>query len=207
MAYCDWDSSNEQMIRYHDEEWGVPVHDDKKQFEFLMLEVMQAGLNWSLMLKKRDIFRQCFDNFDFEKISKYTEADIQKIMETSGMIKSRRKIEAVINNAKCFIKVREEFGTFCNYIWAFSGNKTIIYNKHSDGYIPASNGLSDEISKDLKKRGFKFVGSITVYSHLQAAGIICDHDKNCPCFQKICGASPTIQKKRYLEKEIRYYGD
>jgi len=123
------------------------------------------------------------------------------------MIKARRKIEAVINNAKCFLKIREDYGSFCNYLWAFSDNKTILYDKHNDGYIPASNGLSDKISKDLKKRGFKFIGTVTVYSHLQAAGIINDHDKKCPRYEFINSHYPTIKKRRYLEKNVCYFGD
>ena len=116
---------------------------------------MQCGLSWDIVIKKREIFRNCFDNFEFEKIAKYNENDVQRILNTEGMIKSKPKIKAVINNSKCFIKIREEYGSFCNYLWAYTENKTILYNKHEEGYIPVSNGLSDKISKDLKKRGFK----------------------------------------------------
>ena len=171
MSYCNWDKTSKLNRKYHDEEWGIPVKDDRTQFEYLMLEVMQCGLNWDLMINKREIFRKCFDNFEYDLIAHYGEGDIERIMNTPGMIKSRRKIEAIINNANCFQQIREEFGSFCNYLWGYSDNKTIIYDKHSDGYIPVSNGLSDKISKDLKKRGFKFLGTITVYSHLQASGI------------------------------------
>ncbi len=207
MAYCNWRESCEENIKYHDEEWGVPLNDDQKQFEFLMLEIMQCGLNWNLIIRKREIFRKCFDNFDFDKIVNYTENDINRVMNTPKMIKSRRKIEAVINNARCFQKIRKEFGSFCNYIWKFSEGKTIIYEKHGEGWIPVSNGLSDKISRDLKKRGFKFLGTITVYSHLQACGIINDHSSNCVCYEKINANHPTINKKRYLEKQVKYYGD
>lgn len=202
MAYCDWDKGNRLLIDYHDNEWGVPVFDDFRQFEYLMMEAMQCGLSWTLMMKKREIFRDCFDNFDFEKIASYTNADIERILNTDGMIRSLPKIKAVINNAKCFVNIRCEFGSFTKYIWDFAGGKTIIYNKHSEGYIPVSNGLSDDIAKDLKKRGFKYLGSITVYSHLQACGIINDHDKNCPCFKKINDHFPTVQKKRYKENKV-----
>ena len=199
MAHCIW-CKNEADQRYHDEEWGVPLHDDRGQFEFLMLEVMQCGLSWGLMLKKREIFRRCFDGFDFDKISSYGEADIRRILDTEGMIRSRRKIEAVINNARCFRSIRDEYGSFSEYLWAYSDGKTILYDGHGDGEIPAGNGLSDEISRDLKKRGFKYLGSVTVYAHLQACGIVNDHGNECPCYKKIVEQYPTVRKERYLER-------
>ncbi len=208
MAYCDyWENASEVNIKYHDEEWGVPVFDDRLQFEYLMLEVMQCGLNWNMVINKREIFRKCFDNFEYDLIAKYSEKDIERIVNTDGMIKSQRKIEAIISNAKCFQKIREEFGSFCKYIWAYSDNKTILYDKHEKGYIPVSNGLSDKIAKDLKKRGFKFLGSITIYSHLQACGIINDHDKNCPRYEYINSHHPTAKKHRYLEKNVTNFCD
>ncbi len=207
MAYCNWDTTSELNKRYHDTEWGVPLHDDRGQFEFLMMEVMQCGLSWDLMIRKREIFRACFDGFDYDKIAAYGEADIARIMETEGMIRSRRKIEAVIRNARCFQKIRDEFGTFSEYLWAYSGGKTILYNRHRDGYIPVSNGLSERISKDLKKRGFSFLGPVTVYSHLQACGIICDHGSDCPCYRRIVENYPTVTKRRYLEKQIGFFGE
>ena len=201
MGYCGWAETNERNKTYHDNEWGIPVHDDRKMFEHLMLECMQCGLSWDLMLKKREIFRSCFDGFDYDKIAQYTEIDIDRILNTEDMIRSRRKIEAVINNARAFQKVRDEFGSFCNYIWAFTDGKTFLYNGHDVGNkIPVSNGLSEKISKDLKKRGFKFVGAVTIYSHLQACGIINDHDKSCPCYEKINAAFPTVKKRR--DKEV-----
>ena len=206
MSYCDWDKTSEVNKKYHNEEWGVPVWNDRMQFEYLMLEVMQCGLSWTIVINKREIFRQCFDNFEYDKISKYNEKDIERIMQTEGMIKSERKIQAVINNAKCFQKIRDEFGSFCNYLWAYSDNKTILYDKHEIGYIPVSNGLSEKISKDLKKRGFKYMGAITIYSHLQACGIINDHDKNCPRYKYINDNFPTIKKRRFLEKDISFFG-
>lgn len=207
MAYCNWDATSEENIKYHDNEWGIPLFDDRGQFEFLSMEVMQCGLSWGLMIKKREIFRHCFDNFEFEKVATYDEADTKRIMNTEGMIRSERKIEAIINNARCFLKVREEFGSFSSFIWNFCGGKTILYNKHEEGYIPASNGLSDALSRELKRRGFKFVGSVTLYSHLQACGIINDHDRNCPCYAFINENYPTVKKRRYLEKNVGYYGD
>ena len=137
MSYCDWKHTSKINQQYHDNEWGIPVYDDCKQFEYLMMEVMQCGLSWDLMINRREIFRKCFDNFDSSKVANYTEIDIQKILATDGMIKSHRKIEAIINNAKCFEKIRYEFQSFCNYLWAFSNNKTILYNGHNTGAIPA----------------------------------------------------------------------
>lgn len=194
MGYCGWNSASEIDRHYHDTEWGIPVHDDRKQFEYLMMEVMQCGLSWELMLRKREIFRQCFDNFDFDKVAAYDERDVERIMNTEGMIRSPRKIRAIINNARCFQKIRNLYGSFSNYLWAYADGKTIIYSSHGGGRIPASNGLSARISKDLKSKGFKYLGAITVYSHLQACGIINDHDRDCPCYKKINGSFPTITK-------------
>ena len=207
MSYCNWTKASKICQKYHDTEWGIPVWDDKIQFEYLMLEVMQCGLNWNIVINKRETFRKCFDNFDYEKIAKYNENDIEQILASDNMIKARKKIEAIINNAKCFLKIREEFKSFCDYIWGYSNNSTILYDKHNKGYIPTSNGLSDKIAKDLKKRGFKFLGSITVYSHLQAAGVINDHDKNCPRYDFINSKYPTVKKRRYLEHNVCYFGD
>ena len=195
MSYCNWENTSPANIAYHDNEWGIPVHDDIKQFEFLMMEVMQCGLNWNMMINKRDIFRRCFDGFNFDKIALYNTKDIERIMNTEGMIKSIRKISAVIGNAKCFQKIRSEFGSFDNYIWKFTDGKTVLYDKHEKGFIPTSNGLSKKISKDLQKRGFKFLGAVTVYSHLQACGIINDHDQECPRYAYINAHHPTVQKK------------
>ena len=199
MSYCNWADINERNKVYHDTEWGIPVHDDRHMFEHLTLECLQCGLSWDLMLKKRDIFRKCFDDFDFEKIAAYDDADVDRIMNTEGMIRSPRKINAVINNARCWLKVREEFGTFCDYIWSFAGGSTILYKGHDCGKIPVSNGLSLRISKDLKKRGFKYVGPVTIYSHLQACGIINDHDENCPCGRYINSNFPTVKMDIDLE--------
>ncbi|MBD5466729.1 MAG: DNA-3-methyladenine glycosylase I [Lachnospiraceae bacterium] len=187
---CAWCRDGGLNETYHDNEWGIPLHDDRKQFEFLMLEVMQCGLSWTLMLKKRETFRKCFDDFDYEKIACYDETKIQNIMETPDMIKSIRKIHAVIGNAKAFIKIREEFGSFDRFLWDYSGGKTLIYKSHRTNWV-ASNELSDKIAKELKKRGFKFLGSVTVYSHLQACGIINDHEESCFLYQKIVEHYPV----------------
>lgn len=200
MSYCSWDWSTALDIRYHDEEWGVPVHDDRKMFEHLMLECMQCGLSWELMLQKREIFRACFDGFDYDKIAAYDEADERRILGTEGMIRSLPKIRAVINNARCYRRVREEFGSFCDYLWAYTDGKTIVYRGHGDGRVPVSNYLSEKISRDLKKRGFKYIGPITIYSHLQACGLINDHGSDCPCYKRIVENYPVAFKRRYKEK-------
>lgn len=196
MERCAWCMCNEKMMRYHDGEWGVPLHDDRKQFAFLMMEVMQCGLNWNMMIQKREIFEKCFDDFDYQKVAQYTETDIQRIMETDGMIQSRRKIEAIIHNAECFLKIRAEFGTFSAYLWRFSKGKIILYMGHQKGNLPARNGLSDTISKDLKKRGFKYLGSVTVYSHLQACGMINDHVEECFRYKEVLAGAETVRKRR-----------
>ena len=187
MTYCKWNKISELYKRYHDEEWGIPLHDDQMQFEFLMMEVMQCGLNWTMMMKKREIFRSCFDNFEYDKIAKYTEEDVDRILEVPGMIKSRRKIEAIISNAKCFMQIQQEFGSFDKYLWDYSEGKTFIYQRHLDGEWLTKNALSDKIAADLKKRGFKFLGSTLIYSYLQSVGIINDHAPECRMFEKIGG--------------------
>lgn len=185
MKRCAWCCGDEVVEKYHDEEWGNILHDDRKHFEYLLMEVMQCGLNWTMMLKKREIFRQCFAGFDYETISEFDETDIQKILQQEGMIRSRRKIEAIINNAERFRQIIQEFGSFDTYLWAFSNQKTFVYRKHQEGFYEAKNKLSDQISADLKKRGFKYLGSITVYSHLQACGMINDHECDCWKYAKL----------------------
>lgn len=192
MNRCPWCLINELETKYHDDEWGVPVYDDVKQFEYLMLDAMQCGLSWDTVLKKREIFRSCFDGFNYEKIATYTAKDIERIMNTAGVIRSQRKIEAVINNARIFQKIRNEFGSFSQYIWSWSGGKALLYRGHELGNLPASNELSDKISADLKKRGMKFLGSVTVYAHLQASGIINDHIKDCYCYKRLLEQYPTL---------------
>lgn len=203
MERCAWAGIKEIYSVYHDTEWGRPVHDDRLMFEHLTLECLQCGLSWELMMKKRETFRECFDNFDYDKIAEYDESDVERILNTENMIRSVRKIEAVINNAKCYRKIREEFGTFCDYLWKFSDNKTILYIGHNKDVstVPVSNGLSKRISKDLKKRGFKYVGEITIYSHLQACGIINDHEETCFCYKWINENYPTVRKRR--DDEVR----
>ncbi|ERL09473.1 DNA-3-methyladenine glycosylase I [Olsenella profusa] len=202
MGFCGWASADELDRAYHDAEWGVPVHNDRHMFEHLTMESLQCGLSWVLMLKKREVFRECFDAFDYGKVAAYGEEDVERILATEGMIRSRRKVEAVINNARCYQKVREEFGTFCEYLWGYTGGKTILYDRHGeeDARIPVSNGLSARISHDLRKRGFKYVGPITIYSHLQACGIVNDHDEACPRRAFVIENYPCVAKRR--DKEV-----
>ena len=192
MATCEWPTTPLYQA-YHDHEWGWPIHDDRLQFEHLCLESLQCGLSWLTILNKRDIIRGCFDHFDIDTVAGYGESDVERILQTEGMLKSRPKIEAIINNASAFKDIQDEFGSFCNYIWAFTDHKTIIYDNHPNGQVPAKNGLSTRISKDLKKRGFKFVGPVTIYSHLQASGLINDHGKDCPCFSEINKLADIVQ--------------
>jgi len=192
MATCEWPTTPLYQA-YHDYEWGRPIHDDRLQFEHLCLESLQCGLSWLTILNKRDIIRGCFDHFDIDTVASYGESDVERILQTEGMLKSRPKIEAIINNASAFKDIQDKFGSFCNYIWAFTDDKTIIYESHPDGHVPAKNGLSTRISKDLKKRGFKFVGPVTIYSHLQASGLINDHGNDCPCFSEINKLADIIQ--------------
>lgn len=192
---CGWCQDHSLMQKYHDEEWGVLLHDDRKQFEFLMLEVMQCGLNWSLMLKKRQTFKECFDDFDYKKVALYNEKKIESILNTPNMIKSERKIRAIIHNANVFLQIRKEFGSFDKYLWQYTDNKVMIYESNTNGQITSKNELSDEISKDLKKRGFKYLGSITVYAHLQSCGIINDHVRECFRYQELVDSDNITYNK------------
>lgn len=172
---CGWTHDHPLMNEYHDNEWGEPVHDDHKWFEFIILDAFQAGLNWFTILKKRENFRAAFDNFDYNKIACYPDEKLDALMNDERIIRNRLKIKGTVTNARAFLKIREEFGSFDNYIWAFTGGKTVVNHFGALGEIPARTELSDAISKDMKKRGFTFVGSTIVYAFLQAAGIVNDH--------------------------------
>lgn len=182
MVRCGWCGTDELYVRYHDEEWGVPVHDDIKHFEFLTLESAQAGLSWLTILRKRENYRLAYDGFDPEKVAAYGEEKIGALLSNPGIIRNRRKIEASVNNARKFLDIQKEFGSFDRYIWSFTGGKPVVGSYQSVSEIPASSELSDRISKDLKSRGFKFLGTIIIYSHLQAVGLINDHID--ACFRK-----------------------
>lgn len=176
---CGWCNSSELYQKYHDEEWGVPVYDDSKLFEFLILETFQAGLSWITILNKRENFRTAFDHFDYKKVANYTENKIQELLENPGIIRNKLKVYSAVSNAQAFIKVQEEFGSFSKYIWGFTNGKPIDNHRETLKDIPATTPLSDTISKDLKKRGFKFVGSTVVYAHMQATGMVNDHVEDC----------------------------
>lgn len=177
MKRCFWvDEKSEIYVKYHDEEWGVPKYNDRELFELLVLEGFQAGLSWLTVLKKRAAFRKVFDNFDVVKVSNYSSEKIEKLLKNSEIIRSRRKIESTILNAKIFIEIQKEFGSFSNYIWSFTDGNII---KNTSKEIPVSTSLSDKISKDLKKRGMKYVGTVIIYSYLQAIGVVNDHEIEC----------------------------
>lgn len=177
MKRCFWvDEKSEIYVKYHDEEWGVPKYDDKELFELLILESFQAGLSWITVLKKREAFRKAFDDFDVDKVASYNSNKVEELLQNEGIIRSRGKIEAAIGNAKIFIEIQKEFGSFSNYIWGFTDGKIIKLNSDT---IPVSTPLSDTISKDLKKRGMKYVGTVIIYSYLQAIGVVNDHEKGC----------------------------
>jgi DNA-3-methyladenine glycosylase I len=176
---CAWCEKDDLYRKYHDEEWGIPVYDDATLFEFLILETFQAGLSWYTILAKREHFRLALDNFDYKKIVNYSEEKIEELLLNPGIIRNKLKVRATISNAQAFMKVQEEFGSFSKYIWGFVDGKPIDNKLQSLKDIPATTPLSDAISKDLKKRGFKFVGSTVVYAHMQATGMVNDHIESC----------------------------
>ena len=178
---CAWCGTEQIYIDYHDKEWGIPLHDDRRLFEMLILEGMQAGLSWITVLKKRGAFREAFDNFDVKKVSKYTEEKIEELMQNEKIIRNRRKITAAIANAKAFIEIQKEFGSFDKFIWSYVDNKPIVNHYKKLEEMPANTPLSDKISKDLKKRGFNFVGTTIIYSFMQAVGMVDDHIMVCFC--------------------------
>lgn len=176
---CAWCEKDDLYREYHDNEWGKPVYDDDTLFEFLILETFQAGLSWYTILKKRENFRAAFDDFNYNKVAQYSEDKVLELMQNEGIIRNQLKIRGTISNAIAFIKIQEEFGSFSNYIWKFTDGKPIENNRKSLSEIPATTPLSDAISKDLKKRGFKFVGSTVIYAHMQATGMVNDHVEEC----------------------------
>jgi DNA-3-methyladenine glycosylase I len=176
---CTWCGEDSLYITYHDKEWGVPVKDDRTLFEFLILETFQAGLSWITVLRKRENFRQAFDHFDYKKVASYGEEKIAELLQNEGIIRNKLKVRAAVTNAQAFIEVQKEFGTFSNYIWDFVDHVPIKNHFQSMKDLPANTPLSDAISKDLKKRGFKFVGTTVVYAHMQATGMVNDHVVDC----------------------------
>ena len=187
MNRCTWAASNADYFDYHDKEWGVPLHDDTKLFEFMLLDAFQAGLSWLTILRKRENFRKAFDDFDYQKIAIYDQPKIDALLQDSGIIRNKLKINAAIQNAVAFIKIQHEFASFDAYIWGFTNGQTIQNQFTGINEIPARTELSDKISKDLVKRGFKFVGSTIIYAFLQAAGIVNDHTTDCFRCQQLSG--------------------
>jgi len=184
---CPWPSDDLLMIKYHDKEWGVPLHNDRKLFEFLILEGFQAGLSWRTVLQKRENFRKAFDNFDYNKVAKYDKRKVNSLLKDAGIIRNKLKIEGAITNAKAFLHVRKEFGTFDKYIWSFVHGKPIQNKFKSLKELPAKTELSDRISDDLRNKGFKFVGSTIVYAHMQATGMVNDHVVSCYKHKEVIG--------------------
>ncbi|PHS63447.1 MAG: DNA-3-methyladenine glycosylase I [Flavobacterium sp.] len=176
---CSWCGDDPLYIAYHDHEWGLPVRDDRTLFEFLLLETFQAGLSWITILRKRENFRKAFDDFDYQKIANYSEEKIASLLQDAGIIRNKLKVNSAVTNAQNFIKIQKEFGSFSNYIWGFIDGKPIKNVLKTLAECPANTPLSDKISKDLKKRGFKFVGSTVIYAHMQATGMVNDHLVDC----------------------------
>ena len=181
---CSWPGTDELMIQYHDNEWGVPLHDDDKLFEFMVLDAFQAGLSWKTILYKRENFRKAFSGFDAKKIAKYDEQKIEALLQDAGIIRNKLKVRATVTNAQLFLQVQKEFGSFDKYIWQFTGYKTINNKMTDTKQIQAKSPESDAMSKDLQKRGFKFVGSTICYAFMQAAGIVNDHLVDCHCHKR-----------------------
>jgi DNA-3-methyladenine glycosylase I len=182
---CEWPANDELMLRYHDAEWGAPVHDDRKHFEFLALDAFQAGLSWAIVLKKRENFRKAFDNFDPAKIARYREAKILRLLNEPGIIRNRLKIRSTVTNAMAFLEIQKEFGSFDKFIWRFTGGKQKINRWKKLSQIPSRSPESDAMSAELKRRGFKFVGTTICYSYMQAAGMVNDHRMSCFRYREV----------------------
>lgn len=187
---CEWATGQfKEYVTYHDEEWGVPVYNDRTHFEFLILEGAQAGLSWATVLKKRDGYRKSFAGFDPEKVALFDEEKIQELLQFEGIIRNKLKVRSAVTNAQKFLEVQKEFGSFDNYIWQFVDGKPIVNNWENMSEVPATSPESDALSKDLKKRGFKFVGSTIMYAHMQACGLVNDHTMDCFCRKRELGIS------------------
>lgn len=182
---CDWVSDDPLYIAYHDEEWGVPVHDEQRLFEFLILETFQAGLSWITVLRKRENFRKAFDQFDYKKVATYGEPKIEELLQNAGIIRNKLKVRAAVANAQAFIEVQKEFGSFDKYIWGFVNGKPLQNGFKRMNEIPAKTEIAEALSKDLKKRGFKFVGPTVVYAHMQATGMVNDHTTDCFRYKEV----------------------
>jgi len=184
MIRCGW-AKNDLAIAYHDAEWGVPLHDDRRLFEFLILEGAQAGLSWDTVLKKRENYRQAFDDFDAEKMARYDEKKLNELLLNEGIVRNRLKIASAVSNAKSYLKIKDEFASFDSYIWAFVGGKPIVNAWKTPAEVPAKTSISDQMSKDLKRRGFNFVGSTIMYAFMQACGLVNDHSVSCFRYEEV----------------------
>lgn len=185
MKRCSWCLGSKEYIKYHDEEWGVPVFEDKKLFEFLTLETAQAGLSWSTILKRRKNYKKAYDSYDIIKVASYGDKKIEELLDNEGIIRYRLKIESSINNAKQVLKIQDEYGSFSNYLWSFVDHKPVVNSWNELSEVPAESELSKKIAKDLKSKGFKFVGSVTIYAYLQAVGLVNDHLTDCYRYEEI----------------------
>ena len=185
---CSWPNADDLMISYHDEEWGVPVHDDRKHFEFLVLDAFQAGLSWSTILNKRENFRKSFDNFEPRRIARYTDRKVEQLVKNASIIRNRLKITSTISNARLFLGVQEEFGAFDTFIWQFVDGQTLQNRWKTLEHLPTRTEQSDRMSQALKERGFKFVGSTICYAYMQAAGLVNDHVVSCFRYRELCGS-------------------
>lgn len=190
---------NDLDRRYHDEEWGTPVHDDRKLFEYLSLEVLQCGLSWHLMLERRPTFRRALADFDPEALARFDERDVRRALETPGMLRSERKVRALVGNAQAYLGIQERFGSFDRYLWRLSDGATILYHAHDHGEVPARNGLSTRLAHDLRARGLTYLGPVTAYSFLQSCGVICDHQQGCWRLEQIARDYPTVRRRRFGE--------
>jgi len=187
-SYCDYFKSDQLQQAYHDNEWGTPCHDDNQLFEHLSMEVLQCGLSWQLCLRRRDVFRACFDNFRIDAVARFTDDDVRRILDTEGMIRSERKVRAIIQNAR----VAQRLGSLDRYFWQFTDGKSIVYHGHPESHIPTQNGLSQRIAADLRRQGMTFVGPVNIYAFLQSCGIVNDHSANCPAFARITANHPSV---------------
>lgn len=192
MGWCQWFEESDLYRSYHQGEWGHPCHDDRKLFEYLMLECLQCGLSWSLVMRRRKAFDKAFMDWDFEAIAEWDDDDCMRCLSTEGMLNSPRKVTAIVGNARAFVLLRQRHGSFDSYLWDFSDNKVIVYNRPVGSRLPAHNGLSTRIAKSLKDAGFSYVGPTTVYAFLQGVGVICDHDRDCPVGKMILESHPHV---------------
>ena len=192
MGWCEWFAQDEMYDSYHRLEWGIPCHDDRKLFEYLMLECLQCGLSWSLVMKKRTVFDEAFRGWDWEEIAAFRISDAERALAVDGMINSARKVGAIVGNARRFQDVVEEFGSFDSYIWSFTDGKVVVYDRPEGARLPASNGLSERVASDLKRRGFQLVGPTNVYAYLQGIGVVNDHDRDCEVGRQVLETHPYV---------------